>query len=205
MRTGSSGTDDHDTLTFQADLTKFVVAEPIPTQDAEIVAREFVHNIVLKFVITKVVLTDQGSNILSQLFQYTGKLLRIKKIHINAFHQNLTVGSRGVRGPLANISDVTEDQRDRMTGYPTPHVHNVTTQRATVYSPVGLLFGHRMRVPFSLKEQSPPRYNHDDYVDDLKGRLQAANGIARNRLLESKTRRKLLRQENRADSAKGGR
>jgi hypothetical protein len=50
-------------VTFQDDLTKFVVAELIPTQDAEITAREFVHNIVLKFGIPAVVLTDQESNI----------------------------------------------------------------------------------------------------------------------------------------------
>lgn len=40
-------------LTLQYDVTKFVVAEPIPTQDAEIVAREFVHNIALKSGILK--------------------------------------------------------------------------------------------------------------------------------------------------------
>jgi hypothetical protein len=62
-------------LTLQDDLTKFVVAEPIPTQDAKIIAREFVHNIALKFGIPEVVLTDHGSNILSELFQNTCKLL----------------------------------------------------------------------------------------------------------------------------------
>jgi hypothetical protein len=60
------------------------VTEPIPTQDAEIVAREYVHNIILKFGISAVVLTNQGSNILSELFQNTCKLLRKKIIHITA-------------------------------------------------------------------------------------------------------------------------
>jgi len=36
-------------LTFQDDLSKFIMAIPIPQQDAETVAREFVLNIVLKF------------------------------------------------------------------------------------------------------------------------------------------------------------
>jgi hypothetical protein len=36
-------------LTFQDDLTKFIAAIPIPTQDVETVAREFVQNIVLKY------------------------------------------------------------------------------------------------------------------------------------------------------------
>ena len=87
-------------LAFQGDLTKFVVAEPIPTHDVEIVARKFVHNIFLKFGIPEVVVTDQGSNFLRELFQNTCKLVRINRIHITAFHLNLTVGSRGVIGPL---------------------------------------------------------------------------------------------------------
>jgi hypothetical protein len=45
-------------FTFQDDLTKFIVAEPIPMKDVETVAREFVRNIVLKFGIPEVVLTD---------------------------------------------------------------------------------------------------------------------------------------------------
>jgi len=58
-------------LTFQDDLTKFVVTEPIPTQDAETVARKFVRNIVLKFGIPEIVLTDQGSNFFKILANYS--------------------------------------------------------------------------------------------------------------------------------------
>jgi hypothetical protein len=100
-------------FTFQDDLTKFVVAEIIPTQDAEITAREFVHNIVLKFGIPAVVLTDQESNILSELFQNICKLLRIKRIHITAFHPNLTVESSGVTRSLSNISDIKSQKNQR--------------------------------------------------------------------------------------------
>jgi transposase InsO family protein len=73
-------------LTFQDDLTKYVVAEPIQAQDADTVAREFVRSIRLRFGAPKVVLSDQGSNFLSELFRDTCKLLRIKKINTTAFH-----------------------------------------------------------------------------------------------------------------------
>jgi len=49
-------------LTFQDDLTKFMAAIPIPMQDTETVAREFVQNIVLKYGIPEVILTNQGAN-----------------------------------------------------------------------------------------------------------------------------------------------
>jgi Integrase core domain. len=85
-------------LTSQDDLAKFVVAEPIPTQEAETVERECVHNIVLKFGIPEVVLTDQGSNFSSELFQKTCKLLRIKRTQTTAFHPESNGGiERGHR------------------------------------------------------------------------------------------------------------
>jgi transposase InsO family protein len=55
-----------------------------------------VRNILLKFGIPEVVLTDQGSNFLSELFQNTCKLLRIKRIHTTAFHPESNGGT--VRG-----------------------------------------------------------------------------------------------------------
>ena len=63
-----------------------MIAIPIPQQDAETVAREFVLNIILKFGAPAQILTDQGLNFLSDLFKSTCKLLRIKKIQTTAFH-----------------------------------------------------------------------------------------------------------------------
>ena len=73
-------------LTFQDELTKFMAAIPIRTQDAETVALEFVQNIVLKYGIPEVILTDQGGNFLSELFANVCTMLQIKKIQTTAFH-----------------------------------------------------------------------------------------------------------------------
>ena len=35
-----------------------------------------------------------------------------------------------------------------------------------------------------------PRYNYDDYIGELKGRMQTAHAVARDRLLEGKVRSK---------------
>jgi transposase InsO family protein len=77
-------------LTCQDDLSKFLVAIRIPQQDAETVAREFVLN-VLKFGAPAQILTDQGSNFLSDLFKSMCKLLKIRKIQMTAFHPDPTV------------------------------------------------------------------------------------------------------------------
>jgi transposase InsO family protein len=180
-------------LTFHDDLMKFVVAEPIPTQDAETVAREFVRNIILRFGAPEVVLSDQGSNFLIELFRNTSKLLRIKKIHTTAFHPESN--GRLERGHMVLVeclrNYVAEDQRDLddWISYAT-YVYNITTYRATGYTPFELLFGYKAWVPSSLQERPTPRYIYDDYVSELKGRMQTAHAVARDRLVEGKVRSK---------------
>ena len=73
-------------LTFQDELSKFTLAIPIVQQDTPTVAKVFVEQIVLKFGIPQTLLTDQGSNFLSELFANTCKLLRIKRIKTSAYH-----------------------------------------------------------------------------------------------------------------------
>lgn len=159
----------------------FAVAEPIQTQEAETVAREFVSNIILKFGTPEVVLTDQGSNLLSELFETTCKLLRIKKIHTTEIYPDsngeLERGHRILVEYLRHYN--AEDQRDWDDRIPyATYVYNLTTQRATGYTPFELLFGYRAQVPSSLQEQPTPKYNYD-YVSELKERMQAARHSAR--------------------------
>jgi hypothetical protein len=78
-------------LTFRNDLSKFLAVVPIPQQDAETVAKAFVLDVVLKFGAPAQILTDKGSNFLSNLFKITCKLLKIKKIQTMAFHPSRTV------------------------------------------------------------------------------------------------------------------
>jgi len=50
------------------------------------IARAFVEEIVRKFGIPQVLLTDQGSNFLSELFSNVCKFLRVKRVKTSAYH-----------------------------------------------------------------------------------------------------------------------
>jgi hypothetical protein len=71
-------------LTFQDELSKYSLAVPIKQQDAMTVARAFVEEVVLKFGIPQLVLTDQGSNFMREVFANVCKLLKIKRIKCTA-------------------------------------------------------------------------------------------------------------------------
>ena len=73
-------------LTIQDDLSKYVNAVPIRQQDADIVSRELVAQLINRFGIPVAVFTDQGANFLSEIFKYVCKLLKLKKIQIPAFY-----------------------------------------------------------------------------------------------------------------------
>jgi len=75
-------------LTFQDELSKFTLAVPIVQQDAMTVARAFVEEIILKFGIPQSILTDQGSNFISEVFGNVCKILKIKRIKCTAYPQS---------------------------------------------------------------------------------------------------------------------
>jgi len=58
-------------LTFQYDLSKYVMEVPIHQQDKWMVVREFVLHIILKHGTPCVVQTDQGFYFLSEVFKNT--------------------------------------------------------------------------------------------------------------------------------------
>jgi hypothetical protein len=58
----SSATGNRYLLTFQDDLSKYVVAAPINQQEAETVARVFVSEFLFKYGSPSIVQTHQGAN-----------------------------------------------------------------------------------------------------------------------------------------------
>ena len=94
-------------LTFQDDLSNYVVATPISQQDAETVARVFVSQVVLQYGTPSIVQTDQGANFVSEVFKNTCKLLKIKKIQSTPFTQNRRGAVKEVTEYLPSIFDIT--------------------------------------------------------------------------------------------------
>jgi hypothetical protein len=73
-------------LTCQDNLSKYLMATPIPNQSAEEVTNAFVKNIILVYGIPTEIVTDQGSNFMSDVFKRICKLFKIEKICTTAYH-----------------------------------------------------------------------------------------------------------------------
>lgn len=72
-------------LSCQDNLSKYILAFPLKTETAEEISQILVKSIILIFGIPTIILTDQGTNFCSELFNRVCKLLKIEKIHNSAY------------------------------------------------------------------------------------------------------------------------
>ncbi|XP_011699787.1 PREDICTED: uncharacterized protein LOC105457055 [Wasmannia auropunctata] len=169
-------------LTFQDDLTKFSKAVPIANQEAATVAKKFVTNIICEYGTPETVLTDQGTNFLSEIFKNVCKLLKIKKIQTTAYHPEsngaLERSHRTLAEYLRHYIDEDQTNWDEWIPY-AMFTYNTTPHTATSFTPFELVYGHQATLPTALTLPPKPRYSYDDYAHELRERLRATHQVAK--------------------------
>jgi hypothetical protein len=158
-------------LTFQDEHSKFTLAVPIRQQDAVTVAKAVVDEIFLTFRIPQTVLTEQGSNFMSEVFANVCILLKIKRIKCTAYHPQTNGSLKKTHRVLVEYLRcfILEDQSnwDQWLSYAT-FVFNTTPHTSTGFTPHELLFGRKPNIPGMLQKDSPDiQYNYDNYVKEL--------------------------------------
>jgi hypothetical protein len=141
-----------------------------------------------------VILADQGSNFLSEVFSNVCKLLKIKKIRISAYCPQSNGALERTHRVLVEYLRcfILEDQStwDRWLPYAT-FVFNTTPHTATGFTPLELLFDRKPNIPGILQKELPDvQYSHDNYVRELQSRLQSCYESARITLKAQKERSK---------------
>jgi hypothetical protein len=89
-------------LNCQYNLSKYFIAIPIQNQTAEEVTNAFVRNVILNYGIPAEVVTDQGSNFMSDVFKRICKLFKIEKICTTAYHPESNGALERTHKTLAN-------------------------------------------------------------------------------------------------------
>lgn len=175
------------------DLTKYATAVPIPNQEADTIARAFVNNFVLKHAIPEEILSDNGSNFISELFKNTCKLLKIKNVYTAPYHPESNGALERTHRTLKEHLRiyVNEDLNNWDTWIPFAiFTFNTTPHTNTGYTPHELVYGTRIKLPISLKNKPQAVYNYDNYVFELKYLLQKTHEIARANQIQNKEKSK---------------
>lgn len=180
-------------LTMQDDLTKFTQAYAIKDHKAETVAENL-----LKFIshygIPKTVLTDQGSDFMSNLLKEFSKFFHMKQIHTTAYHPQSNGALERCHSTIKDYLKhyINEYQDNWDTWLPTAiFSYNNSVHSTTKFTPYELVFGHKPILPSSLTQNPEFKYTYNDYLDQLKYRLNKSHEIARKNIVSSKERSKL--------------
>lgn len=176
-------------LTFQDDLTKFLINIPMKNQEAVTIAYHFVTGIICIYGLPEALITDQGANFLSELFKNTCKLLRIKKIQTTSYHPEsngaLERSHRVLEEYLRHFISDSQENWDDWVPFAT-FSYNTTPHSGTQFTPFELLFGHTPSLPTSINQPIKTQYTYNDFVANLKNKMQYSNQIAQENLLKTK-------------------
>ena len=171
-------------LTEQDDLSKFLIAVPLEDQTEEQKAKAFVDYALLTYGIPQVILSDCGSQFLSETFKSMCKLFGIKHIQSTSFWpQSDGSNERSHKSLIENLrSCVVSDLSnwDQWVKYAV-FVHNTTSHSATSYMPFQLLFRQLPNLPGVLQRQlTSAFYAYDMYVKELGAMLQSSAMVHKN-------------------------
>lgn len=180
-------------LTYQDDLTKYVEAIPMENQEAETITYNFVTHILLRHSSPETILTDNGSNFVSDLFKRVCKMLGINRSYATPYHPETNGALERTHRTLKEHLRcyINEGLNDWDTWIPyAVYTFNTTPHSSTNFSPYELLYGFKPILPNTLKTKPQAVYNYDNYLFELKYRLQRSHTIARENQVKSKNTNK---------------
>lgn len=148
---------------------------------------------VCRHAIPKVLLTDNGSNFVSKMFEDMCKLLKIKHIKTAVYRpQSNGQIERWHRSLSQYIRAYAEGELSRWCEW-IPYAlltHNSTPHSATKYTPHELVYGFKLEIPSAIENVEKVEYNYDDYTNILRNRVIYATKMARENIIREKELRK---------------
>ena len=177
-------------------LTKWVEAFPVADQTSETIAALLVDEIICRHGVPETLLSDRGTNLLSNLMKDVCELTGIKKVNTTASHPQ-TDGlvenfNRTLQAMIAKYSAVHGSNWDEFL----PRLlfaYRTKCHESTGESPFYLLYGRDARIPIEETlsfERSPYTVDVDDYKLELASSLADAWRVASENLKRSQTRQK---------------
>ena len=161
---------------------------------AETVAEIFVLQFICKFGSPNVIVTDQGTEFMSELFANVTKLFKIRKFNTTAYHpQSNGALERSHQGLLDYIKHYTEQYKTTWDNWIdfAMFSYNTTPHTVTQFTPYELVFGRKPNLPSILTSANEPMNTYEDYVSELKLKLTKSFNMAHENILNHKEKNKI--------------
>ena len=177
-------------------LTKWAEAFAVPDQQAETIARLLTEHVISRHGVPEELLSDRGTNFLSDLIAEICKVLGMKKINTSGYHPqtdglvekfNSTLINMIAKSCEIHAHDWDEHLAHLLFAY------RVSAQESTKESPFYLLYGRDPRIPTETAlshPTSPYNVNPDDYKIELMASLTNAWKLAKDHIVKAQQSQK---------------
>ena len=166
-------------IVFSDYFTRWVEAYPMIDQKAETIAQIFVEKIVFRYGVPRKLLTDQGTNFLSDLLNSISKIFEITRIHTSPYHPQ-TDGlverfNRTLAGMLSTYTNKDQDDWDVHIPYCLFAYRNAP-HATTGETPFYLMYLRHSGMPEDIKWIAPQAQYLDvpDYKITMMERMKTA-------------------------------
>lgn len=176
-------------VAFQCATSNFVIARAISEKSSDTIAKTMVEEVILNFGAFSEIYSDQAAELISSVVKKTLNLLKIDN------HQSIIYNAQSNKVERFNASLKTyirtflsdQSTKDHWCNAVrlAQFIYNVTPSCVTGFSPYQLIFG-RIPIDNITNLSLNPIYTFDDYYDQLRGDIKAANAAARNISIEKK-------------------
>lgn len=180
-------------FTCNCDLSKYAIAVAIPDATALTTAKSLIHNIILRYGIPKEIVTDNGTNFISQTLKEVNRLLKVKRIFTTPYHPQSNQVERFHRSLSEYLKAYIQSDQTNWDKYIDYAIfcYNITCNSSTGFTPFELVFGRKMELPCGFTKDSTPIYNYDNYASDLRTKLKMSYELARENLIKRKQQNKI--------------
>ena len=174
-------------------LTKWPEAFALPDQKAQTIAQVFCEQIICRHGIPEQLLSDRGSNFLSELMLAICEILGVQKINTSGYHPQTDGLVEKFNSTLTNMIAKACAQRPFDWDQQLPFLlfaYRTSAQESTKKAPFYLLYGRDARIPTETVldyQRSPYVVDTDDYKERS---LSDAWSSARENISEAQTRQK---------------
>ena len=165
-------------------FSRFPEAIPLSETHTEAVAKAFVEQIISRYGISKILLSDRGSNFTSKLMQSICKLLGVKRILSSPRHPQANGRVERLHSTIGNILSQFVDSSQRNWDEVLPlalFAIRSSVNRSTGDTPAQIFTGRDLILPLDVDTQEPfdPFSSIDSYRDLLHKHLSSLHAIVR--------------------------
>ncbi|KIH62676.1 integrase core domain protein [Ancylostoma duodenale] len=182
-------------LVFVDSFSKYIVAEPLPDQKSNTTAQIFINRFVARFGLPETLVTDQGSNYMSDTFTTLLRNLHIRHRTSTPYHHQsngqVERANRTIQEQIAIATQQHHDDWDNVL-HLIVHAYNSIENSTTKYSPHFLVHGHEPINIFHLALQLPTKKftNEDDYATHITNILKTVYENVKNNIESSQNQQK---------------